>query len=233
MGRQKKTVEEDEVAGAPEWMVTFSDCMTLLLTFFVLLLSFSSFDNRVFRRLKVIYSSALTSITPIRRSDRDAFMYLPPIRYISELDKGSEKPTLTTGLNDGLLKEQEHTNFQHGMVFLLPSNTLFWGKGNAISSDGRSFLDTMAVFLNEVPNRVVISENKPANDQADEYSGLHRAWAIMSYLVNQHNLDKNRLNISMTSTLSEENSKNVFSYPDIANNERRVEITLLERSDYN
>ncbi|MHC4104970.1 MAG: flagellar motor protein MotB, partial [Planctomycetota bacterium] len=46
MAREKKQVVEDEAPGAPEWMVTFSDCMTLLLTFFVLLLSFSSFDDK-------------------------------------------------------------------------------------------------------------------------------------------------------------------------------------------
>ena len=57
MGRANKQVVPDEDPGAPEWMVTFSDCMTLLLTFFVLLLSFSSFDDDgVFRHLKVICS---------------------------------------------------------------------------------------------------------------------------------------------------------------------------------
>ncbi len=54
MGFPRKQQEPDEAPGAPEWMVTFSDFMTLLLTFFVLLLSFSSFDDRVFRKLKVI-----------------------------------------------------------------------------------------------------------------------------------------------------------------------------------
>ena len=35
--------DDDEArAGAPEWIVTFADLMSLLLTFFVLLLSFSS-----------------------------------------------------------------------------------------------------------------------------------------------------------------------------------------------
>ena len=63
MGRANKQVESDEAPGAPEWMVTFSDCMTLLLTFFVLLLSFSSFDDdKVFRHLKVIYSNAFAAL---------------------------------------------------------------------------------------------------------------------------------------------------------------------------
>jgi chemotaxis protein MotB len=37
--------------GAPTWIVTFSDLMSLLLAFFVLLFSFSEIDNRKFKRL--------------------------------------------------------------------------------------------------------------------------------------------------------------------------------------
>lgn len=45
--------EEDIVCaeGAPEWMVTFGDLMSLLLTFFILLLSFSSMDVARFKEM--------------------------------------------------------------------------------------------------------------------------------------------------------------------------------------
>jgi chemotaxis protein MotB len=42
---------EENEPGAPEWMVTFGDLMSLLLTFFVLLLSFSQMDNLRFKEL--------------------------------------------------------------------------------------------------------------------------------------------------------------------------------------
>lgn len=43
--------EEEEKSGAPAWMVTFGDMMSLLLTFFVLLLSFSSMDRVKFKEI--------------------------------------------------------------------------------------------------------------------------------------------------------------------------------------
>lgn len=41
---EKKKEREDSPSGAPMWMVTYSDLVTLLLTFFVLLLSMASMD---------------------------------------------------------------------------------------------------------------------------------------------------------------------------------------------
>lgn len=44
----KKKKQEEAKGGAPEWMTTFSDLMTLLLCFFVLLFAFSTIDKRKF-----------------------------------------------------------------------------------------------------------------------------------------------------------------------------------------
>jgi chemotaxis protein MotB len=233
MGRAEKKIEEDEMPGAPEWMVTFSDCMTLLLTFFVLLLSFSSFDNRVFRRLKVIYSTGLTSIIPSRLSDRDALMYIPPIRHVSDLDKGSEKPTLEIKNEDGLLKTTPPFDFNRGIVFMLPSNRLFWGNGIAISTQGRNIIDTMAKFLSEVPHRIVISEHGAINEQISDSLGLQRSWAVMNYLTAKENLDKKRFSISSASTVSRENNQRPASLSGNENAGRTIEIVLLARNIYN
>ena len=233
MARAKKPLESDEAPGAPEWMVTFSDCMTLLLTFFVLLLSFSSFDNRVFRNLKVGYSTALTTISPVRRSDRDALLYLPPVRYVADLRKGSEKPTSDQELQDGLMKETGLVDLQGGIAFLISSKKLFWGKGTALSPGGRHIMDTMASFLRGVPSRIVVSENGLADDMSSEYYGLPRAWVVMEYLTTQHNLDWERFSISAASILAQENftgSEQGMGRPE---SERSVEIVLLERSVYN
>ena len=229
----KKTEEDDDMPGAPEWMVTFSDCMTLLLTFFVLLLSFSSFDNRIFRRLKIIYSRGLTTITPSIRGDRDAFEDIPPIIYVSDLDKGSEKPTLEMGNVDGLLEEVMPYNFSRGMVFRLPSNKMFWGNGIAISNQGRDIIDTMALFLSGVSHRIVISEHGATNDPRSESIGLQRAWAIMNYLTTKKNLDSKRFSISSISTFSQNNNDNIDSNSNIPEGGRTIEIVLLARKIYN
>jgi chemotaxis protein MotB len=234
MGRANKQAEIDDTPGAPEWMVTFSDCMTLLLTFFVLLLSFSSFeDDRLFLHLKVIYSKALSSIIPITRIDRDSFLYLPPVQYVAQLDKGSEKLTSVQGAKDGLMKETRPVDFQTGVAFLISSKKIFWAKGTALSPEGRLIMDTVASMLRQSPGRIVISENGPENDKAGENFGLPRAWAVMEYLTKEKKLLSNRFSISADGTLAQGTVTSTKTGSGRPGSERIVQIHLLQRSIYN
>ncbi|KPJ65414.1 MAG: hypothetical protein AMJ43_10755 [Coxiella sp. DG_40] len=233
MGRASKQVESDEAAGAPEWMVTFSDCMTLLLTFFVLLLSFSSFDEKVFQRLKMIFLKSLPAVNRPDEKNKDAFLPTEQIEATALLDLGSEKPTLAKGSRDGLKEETEPVNFQNRKVFLVPSKRIFWGKGTIISSEGRGIMAVMASFLKELPGRIVISENGPGDNEGSEHFGLPRAWAVLEYLTTKQKLDKKWFSISAASTISKESSGSDEPARKSQEAERTVEIVLLERSIYN
>ncbi len=48
MSAKKREVEEEQSEGAPEWMTTYSDLVTLLLTFFILLFSMAVIDKQKF-----------------------------------------------------------------------------------------------------------------------------------------------------------------------------------------
>ena len=45
LAKKRKKQKEEKKGGAPEWMVTYSDMVTLLLTFFVMLLAMASFES--------------------------------------------------------------------------------------------------------------------------------------------------------------------------------------------
>ena len=230
MRRADKQRESDEAPGVPEWMVTFSDCMTLLLTFFVLLLTFSSFDEKLFGSMRVIYSRAFTSITVVRpERDWDALLDMPPTKHIVELDKGSGRPTSVMGLQGNLMSETELVDPPSTMAFLLSSKELFWGKGAVFSSEGRRTMDLVASFIKKVPSRIVISENGPADGLSSPHFGLTRAWAVMEYLTTKQDLGKERFSISQASSLGRGNTQRGSMRSD---SERTVEVVFLERSTY-
>jgi len=232
MRRGSKKAEPDEAPGAPEWMVTFSDCMTLLLTFFVLLLSFSSFDEKVFWKLKASFSKALPGVNQSDEVNRDAVLPTEQIQATPELVEGSEKPTLIKGLEDKL-KEDTPTDFRRRKVFTISSERIFWGKGTLISAEGRRIMTKMASFLKEVPSRVVVGENGPAVEEDAGQLGLPRAWAVMEYLTTEHNLNKKWFSISAASTLAQGGLRSGEPARASTEPERIVEIVLLERSIYN
>ncbi|UCC23400.1 MAG: hypothetical protein JSW23_04935 [Planctomycetota bacterium] len=229
MFRRRKQTESDEAPGAPEWMVTFSDCMTLLLTFFVLLLSFSCFEKHIFTKLRIIFCKALPGVSAPTDKDRDALLE-PPSQVIPtpDIDAGSEKPTYTNGWKENLMQETEPPDFHSRRVFVIPSENVFWGKGTAISFVGRRTLNSMASFLKELPARIVISENGPEDRQDSDNFGLPRAWAVLDYFVTKHDLDRDQFSISAATTLAPDDLEAEETEP-----ERKIEIVLLERSIYN
>ena len=96
MSRGKTPKPEEKKIKVPAYIVTFSDMVTLLLTFFVLLLSFSSFSKESLSLLKKSFASELSSISPVK-NDKGALTDPPPTQYDDNLGSGSEKPTLTRG----------------------------------------------------------------------------------------------------------------------------------------
>ena len=231
MARESKPQEEEEPQGAPEWMVTFSDCMTLLLTFFVLLLSFSSFDNKDFSKLQVVFSTALDSIAPLRHNSRDSLTFHEPIKYVKEVETGSEKQTLSENRNEGYLEEKLSSDLNDGIVLLLASKKMFLGEGFILSSEGRNMLNSIAPYLAEMPNRIVISERSTTSEKDTETNHLQRAWMVMDYFVSKQGINKDRLSISISGTTS---SKSIESSGSGSkSSEKMIEISLLQGSIYN
>ena len=58
--RRPRKSSESSSPGAPAWMATFSDMMTLLLTFFILLYSMSSIDAQKFKEITQSLQSVLS-----------------------------------------------------------------------------------------------------------------------------------------------------------------------------
>ena len=230
MARESKQPESDEAPGAPEWMVTFSDCMTLLLTFFVLLLSFSSFEDKIYRKLQMIFAENLPAVSKSDDKNKDSLLPPEQIQTTVDLLEGSEKPTLHRGLEDNLQKETP-VDFRSRKVFSISSEKIFWGNSVLFSPEGDRIMTTMASFLKEVPSRVVISENGPAIKGGVDQLGLSRAWAVMEYLTSSKNLDKKWFSVSAGRTLAQGGLQGNVSSPTGLKSERTLEIVLL-RSIY-
>lgn len=212
----KQRPAEEETGGCPEWMVTFCDCMTLLLTFFVLLLSFATFHKETLPKLGRCFTQAMPTLSLKAGKQDDAMFQRREMQDQSRQTQGSETPTQVQRETKNFMREKKPLDFKNLKVFTVPSSEFFFGQGAALTPEAKKALDALATYLNSQTGRIVISENGPDSQIS---IGLQRAMTIMNYLIDK-NVKKDRMNISIQTTLK------------TSPTQRQIEITLLDKSVY-
>ena len=137
------------------WMTTYTDLMTLLLTFFVLLLSLSTMDSRKKR-------DALNSLV-------GAFGFKPGAHSVIGSDKGLNVTVGSAPLTEeevrferlrnisfmnGLETEMVVTNEGERIIIALSNKVLFKSESDEIDQSRWPFLTELAEVLREVPRLV-------------------------------------------------------------------------------
>ena len=176
----------------------------------------------VFRRLFPVFAASEKDMP------KDAFLPTTLVTSVDAHEKGSEKPTLVRGPEDNLKQQTVTGDFHTRKVFWVDSKNIFWGRGGIISTKGQNTLELVALFLEQAPGHVIISEHSLDN-QADDKTGLRRAWSVVEYLTTTLGLDKKRFNISAAINLADAKDEEKGT----GNNRRILEIVLLERRTHN
>ncbi len=214
MAGKPKPPEEEGGESAPLWIISFADMISLLMAFFVMLTTFSGFGPKESAKLRKVINAALAP-------DYYGGWFKNPSHgrmghqmvAAGQNERGSEKPTLEEATGSGGLAETAN-DFRSRKVFLMESEKAFWGNGTTITTEGREFLNCLALLLAKTPGRLAISEVGPGNNTD---TGILRAMAVVEYLCGQ-GVPKNRCGIGTSSITPGTN----------LNNTRILEITLLE-----
>ncbi len=194
--------QPQEDTGPPnDWMVTFSDCMTLLLTFFVMLLSMSSFDDSVQSFLSgILPEPNKPSVFTETRLPQDSPNHVidKPVDWTEE---GSEMPvddrTQPTLTPRAPLDNLSRDAYSDRRVVFVPSDHLFWARGPVLKPEGKDLLAPVARFVRAMPCRVVVGSTRERRGAEDEQAAA-RAWAVVDYFVRTAGVDPERLSLSGT-----------------------------------
>jgi chemotaxis protein MotB len=185
-----------------EWMVTFSDCMTLLLTFFVMLLTYSSFDDEA---APAVTGALIDHNDPSSHAPKEPprnHPIPPPPREIDRTVQGAEKPTherLEPNLRPRDSLDLNNLDaYRDRRILTIPSRLLFWGQGAQLKPEGTDLLGPVAEYLRLVSSRVVIAETSADGPgrEAEQRRALDRAWAVLNYLTEARELQAERFNLS-------------------------------------
>ena len=145
MARKKR--EEESGGGSPEWMTTYSDLVTLLLCFFVLLFSFSAVDAEKFKAIMASFQggsgvlSGGTSLEPPINLIEDDLDIEVDLRILMEyLQEYAE----TLDLEEKIVVQVE----ERGLVVRFADNLFFDSGSSDIKPESVEILKTVAELLN-------------------------------------------------------------------------------------
>ncbi|MBI1390330.1 MAG: OmpA family protein [bacterium] len=237
--------QEEPKKGAPEWMCTFSDMMSLLLCFFVLLFSMSSIEKK-----KLIMAAGAL---------RGAFGGLPapfvvetiPDKHTRELmSRPAQQQRKDFYGKEEITREEDHkvksknldhmiqvTGTEQGITFRL-SGDMSFEKGSAeLTAEGIRALQFISNEINQFPNNPVKVDghtDDTRRSDAPDYNwrlAANRAYTAMEFLIQYGStfgrVDKRRF--------SYESYGEFKPLPDVQPDtaigrklNRRVEITLVQ-----
>ncbi|WP_163539220.1 flagellar motor protein MotS [Gracilibacillus sp. YIM 98692] len=232
--RKKRPIKK----GAPKWMATYSDMVTLVLVFFVLLFSMSQIDAQKFRAISEAFrnDSIFEGMPSVMSSDK-----------LEQVDKSREHKDIESEQDtlDDLYEEvisflnrnelNEHisaTRTSEGVELVLQENILFNTGEAEILDSAKPFLDRVGTLLTTLSNKVRVeghTDNRPISSYRYpsnwELSGA-RASSVIRYIMSAESLDSSRFmaaGYSDTQPLVPNNSRENWS------KNRRVEIIILEK----
>lgn len=240
--------------GSPKWMVTYSDMITLILVFFILLFSMSQIDMQKFDMITDSFQDRaildfLSSTTPVEGPPANTSLSddvddvedeMDVDGMMDYLEAWEKKEDALANLMDDVqqfLEEEDLTDditatrTEEGVVLVLQDSILFRPAEATVLESGQLFLNEVGILLEEIPNHVRIEGHTDTRPIANyrypsnwELSGA-RASSVIRYLLNNFELDEQRF------SLIGHGEVNPIAKNDTEENmakNRRVEIIILE-----
>lgn len=220
------------MAGAPLWMVTFSDMMTLLLTFFVLMLSMATLDQVKFTQAAGSLSDAfgvgiLASSTSTEVAPPQVVSNVP----IDDDFNARVYQRLRTQLRELKLDRKIELVKDRGAVVLRVDEAILFGVGqSALNPDADPVLRKVAELVRPLPLNVKIEGHTDdiGGDMQNWELSVARAVSVLRFMVSDQLLPLTR--ISATGYGSHRPL-----FPNLSERERalnrRVEFVLESQGD--
>jgi len=235
VAQKHKPPERSGEVGSPLWMISFTDAMTNLLTFFILLVTFSAFGDSDKNSGHAVgigpRNAGATVFSPSGPALTAAMAPHPPSPPGQQTLEGSEKPNPAAEFQKverprapiGILDTEVYRDRK---LIYLPSKYLFYGWGKFITEAGQVRLAQIAPLLRATTCQVSVGETSYLHPNhpmfARENIGPERAWAVVQYFTEKEGIPLDRFSLSAAPVAPREN----------LNEEPIVEIALFARRVY-
>lgn len=243
MGKKKKS-SGSELTG-DEWLGTYSDCVTLLMTFFVLLYSMSTVDSEKVRAISEAFS-AMSGKSADSILQYDMYEGSQPVlggeskvEDLLEQSEETDKKQMYDKVKEYLEENQLDTVIdvakdENGISLQIKDSVLFEsGKADLINGS-KSVLDKIDELISSIPNPIIIeghTDNVPINNSiySDNWDlSASRASNVLRYFTGTKGEDPTRFSVS---GYGEYKPKVDNSTDDNRAQNRRVNIIIVSNNE--
>jgi len=227
-------VEEEEAGGAPAWITTFADLMSLLLTFFILMLSFSSMRAEQLKEMVTAVRKSM-GVTQNQFSSIEEKVDIPAIVErmadtpgtdgMDDLENSMKNFVASKGFSSSISIESNN----RGVVMRIKDDLLFIRGSAKLNKKAFPVLDEFGrvirnkVFFISIEGHTDNSSIRTIRYPSNWELGADRAGSVARYLISEGHMNPSRFLVtSFGSTMPlKENDTDEHR----AEN-RRVEIVL-------
>lgn len=208
---RKKKVQQDEPRG-DEWLATYSDTITLLLTFFVLLYSMATLDSQKMRQMAQAFQVVMSGQKTDSIMEYELYDGQVPLiggeSPIEEIIDGNEVQESMYFQVKKFVEEYDLSevvdiiNSERGIVIQLRDNILFETSSSSLRSDSKVVLDKISTLIGSLPNNIIIeghTDNRPINTSkfpSNWELSVDRAVNVVRYFVENKGLTASRFSAS-------------------------------------
>lgn len=230
--------DEEDVMGIPEWVVTFGDMMSLLLTFFIMLVSLSEIkEEETYQALvdsmqqQFGYQKTIDALTPGKSKPRET-----EYAVLSTTGRAKKKDTAKGGVPEKApVGEEQHVRvIRPGQITAVGSVVFFELGSDRLTQDSQDILRETAKQLRGKPQRIevrghVSAEFASRTGGTDEAMllAIRRSATVKRFLTEVEGLSSERFRVSSaeaTEPISRNSSGGKFT------NDSRVEVFLLDET---
>jgi len=195
MPKQLPTPKKDDV---PAWFLTYSDVITLLMTFFILLLTFSTTEPEMFEKMQItLFGRGSSGVAgdDLEGAEKSSLVLRHRPRASRVVMKGSEMPPVYTDasvetINAGLagIDDERRRDPMITYAIEVPLRLLV-GENNQIHTRGRQLLRMLGRQLRKLPFHAALA--------ARDKESMPQLLAIAAHLTDQERVVPGKIGISI------------------------------------
>ncbi|GFN24141.1 OmpA family protein [Thermanaeromonas sp. C210] len=206
---RRKRGRERQGDDGPSWMVTYSDLMTQLVVFFVLLFSFSVLSQQKFQRFIASFQGVgildggpgiVAPAEPAPGAEVEVVQSPLESQALAQAREMMETlQSIQNFLAEHGLEDMVEVRYEEGGVALDIKERILFDSGKAdLKPEARQVLDKLATLLARLPNNIKVeghTDNRPINTPefpSNWELSAARAIRVVRYFIERHGLEPHR-----------------------------------------